>query len=186
VTAYWFEKRGEILIFYKGYPARPQADTPHSPFGSRNAAAVLKPGERFAKKIGFTILPEPTPGHWGHGWIGGLQIFPSQSGGWYGLLNASPTPPVPISEESEMREPAPSQGGWAYTSQDWPVCGWLLEDDPIEWIQQVPDDAHHVGECTNFWRHHLLILPNKDAYLYYNSGPYGQERLFGKYSISTE
>jgi hypothetical protein len=181
VTAYWFKSRGEILIFYKGYPGYPQTDTPHSPYGSRNAAAILIPGNSPARKIGCTILSEPSPDHWAHGWIGGLQIFPAKEGGWYGLLNASPTPPAPISEEPEMREPAPSQGGWAYTPEDIPVTGWKLDVEPIEWVKNLPDSACQMGESTNLWRHHLIILPNKEAYLYYNSGSYGQEQLYGKH-----
>ena len=178
ITAYWFEKQGEIVLYYKGYPRLPQQNQPHSPYGGCNAVAVMSPSDTVARKVAKTLSPSPNPEHWTAGFVGGLQIFPAVQGGWYGILNASPTPPVPVEQEPDMREPAPSLGGWAYTAEEWPVRGWRVADQPIEWIEDIPEEAQNVGEGVNLWRHHILILPNGEMYLFYNTGAYGQERLF--------
>lgn len=75
-----------------------------------------------------------------------------------------------------------SLGGWAYTRELFPVSGWRLMESPIEWIEQLPEQARRAGEAVNMWLHHLLILPGENAYLYYDSGPYGQERLFCRHT----
>ena len=180
ITAYWFEDRGQMLLFYSGYPQQPQPDQPHSPYGNSSAAAVMRPGDTVASKLGKVLSPASDPNHWMSGYIGGLQILPAERGGWYAVLNASPTPPAPVEEEPEMREPAPSLGGWAYTPQSWPVSGWQALDQPIEWIDDVPPEARRAGEGVNLWRHHVLVLPDGAVYLYYNSGSYGQERMFAR------
>jgi len=179
-TAWWFADRGEILVFYMGYPSAAQADQPHSPFGSVDAVAVMKPDDPVARKLGPVLRPSALPGHWTTGWAGGLQIIPAHDGGWFAVINASPTPPAPVAENPYMREPAPSLGGWAYTAESWPVKGWQVADEPIERIEDVPDAARQAGEGTNFWRQHLLVLPDGRMLLYYNSGPYGSEQMFAK------
>jgi len=181
VTAYWFEDREEILLFYKGYPRLAQPDQPHSPYGASNAAAVMRPSDVTARKLGRVLSPSPSAGHWTAGWIGGLQILPASRGGWYGLLSASPTPPAPLEREPVMREPAPSMGGWAYTPEEWPVKGWDVAEEPIERIEDIPAEALEAGEGVNLWRHHVLILPAGDVVLYYNTGMYGHERMFGRW-----
>lgn len=186
VTAYWFEKRGEILIYYMGYPLLPQLGQDNTPYGASSAAAVMRPGEDQAHKLGKVISPSTDPNHWTAGYIGGLQIFPALQGGWFGLLNASPTPPAPVEREPSMREPAPSLGGWGYTPEEWPVSGWQIDDQPIEWIQDIPIEALKAGEGVNLWRHHLTILPDNSMYLFYNSGSYGNERMFGRFIASQE
>lgn len=183
VTAYWFEKRGEILIFYKGYPLKPQEDQPHSPYGSSSAVAVMRPSDESAVKLGKVISPSLEKGHWTAGWIGGLQIFPAAHGGWYGLLTASSSPPLPVESEPMMREPAPSLGGWAYTPEDWPVKGWIVEDEPIVRLEDIPEKARKWGENTNLWRHHMLVHSPQHKYLYYNAGSYGQERMFVRRAV---
>jgi hypothetical protein len=186
VTAYWFEERGEILIYYMGYPQFPQSSQAHSPYGSCNAVAVMRPGDEYAKKLGKVISPSNKPNNWTGGYIGGLQIIPAFHGGWYGILNASPTPPASVEQEPSMREPAPSLGGWAYTPEAWPIHGWLVEDQPIEWIQDIPDAGLRAGEGVNLWRHHIAILPDMSMYLFYNSGSYGNERMFGRFITSQD
>lgn len=181
ITAYWFEERGEILLFYKGYPLLPQSDQPNSPYGGSNAVAVMRPSDRMARKLGKTLSPSSDPQHWTAGFVGGLQIFRAAQGGWYGILNASPTPPAPVEVEPDMREPAPSLGGWAYTPEEWPVAGWQVADEPIEWIDDIPDEALKAGEGVNLWRHHILVLPDGRICLFYNTGAYGQERMFGRH-----
>lgn len=178
VTAYWFAEHQQILVFYKGYPAKPQADQPHSPYGSSNAAAIMRPKDRQVKKLGKILAPSSDSDHWLAGWVGGIQIFPAAKGGWYGLLNGSFTPPASIEEEPEMREPAPSLGGWAYTAEEWPISGWKPEPHPIERIEDIPADARTNGEGVNIWRHHGFVAPDGNLYLLYNSGAYGQERMY--------
>jgi hypothetical protein len=181
VSAYWFEEQGEAVIYYMGYPRYPQTEQLNTPFGSSNAVAILRPGERNAKKIGKTVSPSPNPSHWTAGYVGGLQIFPAVQGGWYGILNASPTPPVSIEEEPMMREPAPSLGGWVYTPENYPLRGWQAMDEPIEWIEDIPAQAMNAGEGVNLWRHHIVVMPDHSIYLLYNTGSYGNEQLFGRY-----
>jgi hypothetical protein len=181
VSAYWFEAREEILIYYMGYPCRPQPDQTRTPFGSSNAVAILRPGDRMAAKKGKIIAPSAVPDHWTAGYVGGLQILPAADGGWYGILNASPTPPATVEEEPMMREPAPSLGGWAYTPDEYPLKGWQVMEKPIERIDEIPAQAINAGEGVNLWRHHLVLMADHSMYLLYNSGPYGNERLFGRY-----
>jgi hypothetical protein len=178
VTAYWFAEREQILLFYKGYPAQPQPDQLHSPYGSSSAVAVMRVSDRKARKLGKILSPISHTDHWLAGWVGGIQVFPAAQGGWYGLLNGSPTPPDSVEREPEMREPAPSLGGWAYTAQEWPVSGWEPEATPIEWIEDIPAEAQANGEGVNIWRHHGFVTPDGKLYLLYNSGCYGQEQLF--------
>jgi hypothetical protein len=177
VTAYWFEQRQQILLFYKGYPRHPLPDQPHSPYGSSSAAAAMCADDKKAQKLGKVISPGPAD-HWLAGWVGGLQLFPAAKGGWYGLINGSPTSPDPVDVEPDMREPAPSLGGWAYTPEDWPVRGWEADSSPIEWIEDIPAEARANGEGVNVWRHHGFVTSEGTMYLLYNSGPYGKERMF--------
>lgn len=176
-TAYWFPSRGEMLLFYKGYPARPQPLQPDSPWGSSLGAAIFKPGEARARKIGKLLAPSSQAGHWQAGWVSGIQLVPAVDGGWWGLMSGSPTPPAPIHEEPDMREPAPSLGGWARTKESWPVAGWTVEPNPIVRINDLPDEAKRGGMRVNLWRHHLLVAAS-GFYLFCNAGSYGREQMF--------
>lgn len=180
ITAYWFADKQRILLIYKGYPKVDQIDLPHSPYGNSTGIAIMRITDRKAKKLGRIIPPSSKTGHWSFGWIGATQLFPAEHGGWWGLVSGSPTPPESVEKEPEMREPAPSLGGWAYTPEEWPISGWHLSDRPIEWIDEIPEAAIQSGEGVNLWRHHILVLPNGHAYLYYNTGSYGNEQLFGR------
>lgn len=181
-TAYWFEERGEILIFYKGYPAQPQADQPLSPWGSNLCAAVMEPADLIAEKIGNVIVPNNEPNHWQSGWVGGLQIFPAACGGWFGLINGSPTPPPSIKDEPNIREPAPSLGGWAYSPETWPLEGWTVDREPIARIESLRTRERRLGVGVNLWRHHIAFAADgygrTRPYLFCNSGPYGKESMF--------
>ncbi|MCC7409056.1 MAG: hypothetical protein IT442_13390 [Phycisphaeraceae bacterium] len=179
-TAWWMPERQTILIFYMGYPRQAQADPPHSPWGSSSAAALLDPGQTTAKKLGPILRPAADPRHWTAGWIGGFQILPAAHGGWFALINASPTPPAPLEQNPHMREPAPSLGGWAYTPEAWPVTGWTVMPEPIERIEAVPPEAVQDGEGVNLWRHYLLPTPDGKMTLYYNTGSYGREQMFAR------
>ena len=77
VTAYWFEERGELLIYYKSYPLLPQAGHPNSPFGNGSAAAIMNPVSSDVTKLGRILNPAANPEHRTAGWIGGMQIFPA-------------------------------------------------------------------------------------------------------------
>ncbi len=178
VSAYWFESKQKILLFYKGYPMMPQRDQPYSPYGSSTAVAILEPHAQTAQKIGRIIAPSPSRLHWLFGWTSGIQLFPAQRGGWYGLMTGSPTPPIPVTEEPNMREPSPSLGGWAYTPQLFPINGWRAFEKPITTLEDIPKKAQENGEVVNLWRHHLLVDQQGDMYLYYNAGSYGQEQMF--------
>jgi len=181
-TAYWFKEKQKILIFYKGYPAKPQRDQPVSPLGSGLGAAEMSPGDKVAVKFGKILAPCVDSKHWASGWISTPNIFKAAKGGWYGFLNGAVNEPAPVEMEPAMREPAPSYGGWIYTPEEYPVKGWdYVQDRPVEWIDEIPEDARKEGEGTSFWKHNILVHPgNKKMYLYYHSGSYGHERLFGK------
>lgn len=178
VTAYWFEEKGKILLFYKGYPQCEQKDQPKSPYGSSTACAVLDPSEFKAKKLGRIMRPHDNIRHWSSGWNSGLQLIPKQGGGWYGLTTASPTPPDSLWNQLYMREPNPSLGGWAWCDEAFPSSGWHIDDEPISWIHTLSKEQTDLGQRVNLFRHHLLILEDGTRYLYYNSGPYFDEQLF--------
>ncbi|MCC7145313.1 MAG: hypothetical protein IT443_02585 [Phycisphaeraceae bacterium] len=183
VTAWWFPDRQSALLFYKGYPLHAQPDQPRSPWGSSNAPALWSPSvssPQPAQKLSPILKPSSDPSHWTAGWIGGLQLFPARAGGWFGLFNASPTPPVSVEQEKYMREPAPSLGGWAHTPQAWPISGWKPLDEPIERIASIPPAALQVGEGTNLWRHHALLTPDGKMTIFYNTGSYGREQMFAR------
>jgi len=179
-TAFWFAKQQKILIFYMAYPRRPQTDQPHSPYGHSNVVAEMGYSDTNAHRLGKALAPYAKPGHWAAGYINGIQLIPATQGGWYGILNASPTPPPSPEVEPEVREPAPSLPGWAYTPKTWPVSGWQLMDEPLEWLEQIPEDARLNGEGSNLWRHHLFFHPSGELFVLYNTGSYGEERMFAK------
>ncbi len=180
-TAFWFEKRQEILIFYMAFPAQAQRNHPHSPFGSSSCAAVMKPTELVATKLGPVIQPINEHGHRSYGWIGGLHLLPATGKGWWATLGGSPTPPVSPSESEHMREPSPAQTGWSFTPEAWPVRGWRVEPNPITNVDRLEPEALAEGEGHNLWRHHVLIDgEGKRLAIYYNTGAYGEERLFGR------
>ena len=60
---------------------------------------------------------------------------------------------------------------------DWKLDG---EHSPIEHPDDLAADAKQAGEGTNFWRHHLLRLPDGRARIYYNSGAYGCEQIYAR------
>ena len=185
ISGLYFPERRQILYFYMGYPLRPQP-IPHSPLGSAQAAAVQTIGEAQARPLGVVLRPAATPGHWAGGWVGGMQVLPASPQfsphRWIALLNASPTPPVAGDRANSREEPPPSLGGFATCDADFPDHDWHWCPDPIEWIAAIPPAARAAGEGVNFWRHHLLQLPDGRLGLFYNSGPYGQEQLYAKWA----
>ena len=181
VSGYYFPERETFLYFYMGYPAQAQPRK-ISPYGSAQAAAVQRVGELQATKVGIILPPCPHPGHWASGWVGGLQLLPGQAHRWIAVLNASPTAPDPTDTASFREEPPPSLGGFASCDEEWPVADWHWYPEPIEWLESLPPEAVQAGEGYNFWRQHLLALPDGTLALFYNSGYYGQEQMYLKTS----
>ena len=181
-TGWYFPDRQEVLIFYKGYPQVPQRDQPASLWGSSLAVARMKPTDTVAHKLGKMIAPVQRHGHWASGWVGPMQLFPSAGSGWWGMFNASPTSPAPVEESPWMREPAPSQAGWAFTPEASPIKGWQVQDQPILRVDRLTEAEAADREGVNFWRHHLAVLRDGRMLLLYNSGPYGHERMFGRWA----
>jgi len=179
-TAYYFEQEHKILIFYMGYPYEKQIEQPLSPYGSCSCVACLETDGMKLSKLGVALRPSLKLDSWARGYIGGLQLFKAKTKGWYALINASPTSPCSVTDDENMREPAPSLGGWAYTEEAFPDKGWQVLPHPIEYIHDIPDFAIADGEGENLWRHHLVVLPDRTAYCLYNSGRYGSEQMFGK------
>jgi len=174
-TAYWFADREEVLVFYKAYPRQPQTEQPHAPFGSALLAATWHPQKVHARRLGVVLRPEAN--QWAAGWVGGLQLLAGRKGsGWLGLLNASRTPPEQIS----LREPAPSMGGWATCSAEFPDQAWSLDKSYSPFIspESVTDDMKTAGIQVNFWRHHLLTTPEGQTRIFFNSGSYGEEQMY--------
>ena len=179
VTGYYFPGRQEFLYFYMGYPLMAQ-DGAISPYGSAQAVATQRLGEEVVTKQGVILPPCQTAGHWASGWVGGLQLLPGKTHRWIGLINASPTAPNPTDSSEAREEPAPSLGGFAFCDEDWPIRGWSFMPDPIEWIEEIPEEARRTGESTNLWRQHIVALDGGGGALFYNSGYYGQEQLYLK------
>ncbi len=182
VTGYYFPKRKEFLYFYMGYPGRRQPRKV-SPFGSAQAAATQKLGERVATKLGIILEPSQQPGHWASGWVGGLQLLPGVEHRWVAVVNASPTAPDPGNKEVWNEEPPPSLGGFAWCDESWPVTGWHFRPEPIEWVKDIPKDALDAGEGYNLWRQFIQVLPDGRLALFYNSGYYGKEQLYLKVGL---
>ena len=179
VTGFWFENRDEFLYFYMGYPKTAQ-DRKISPYGNASAVAAQKRGEPKARKLGVVLPPCQEPGHWASGWVGGVQILPGREHRWEAIVNASPAAPDPEDKSESREEPPPSLGGFAYCDEEWPVKGWTFSPQPIEWIEDIPKGAIENGEGVNLWRQHILVLPDGRYALYYNSGTYGKEQMYGK------
>jgi hypothetical protein len=66
VTGYYFAERDEFFYFYMGYPLKPQPRA-ISPFGSAQAVATQKSGEKVATKRGIVLEPTQQAGHWASG-----------------------------------------------------------------------------------------------------------------------
>jgi len=186
ITGYYFPDRKEFLYFYKGYPLKAQPRK-ISPFGSAQAVATQKLDEPKVTKRGIILEPEQQAGHWASGWVGGLQLMRGRDHRWIGLVNASPTPPdytpaSPTAKEVWNQEPPPSQPGFAWTDEEWPVKGWKFAPEPIEWVKDIPQSALDWGEGYNLWRHFIHILPDGRTAMFYNSGYYGKEQLYMKVS----
>ena len=165
----------ELVLFYKAYPARPQAGQPGAPFGSCSVAARWRPDAPRAGKIGPILRPGNDGHAWTRGWIGGVQPVPHEVG-WIGLLNASPTPP----DADSHREPAPSQGGWAVHEGGNIETGWRVDDTtgPIFSVNGLCETEREAGLGVNFWRHHLLVTPSGRERIFFNSGAYGREQMY--------
>jgi len=181
VTGYYFPERKEFLYFYKGYPLKPQPRK-ISPMGSAQAVATQKLDEPAVTKRGIILEPEQQTGHWASGWIGGLQLLRGRDHTWVALVNASPTAPDYTLKEVWTQEPPPSQPGFAWCDEEWPVTGWHFAPEPIEWVKDIPKSALDAGEGYNLWRHFIHILPDGRAAMFYNSGYYGKEQLYMKIS----
>jgi hypothetical protein len=181
VTGYYYPERKEFLYFYMGYPRKAQPREV-SPFGSAQAVATQKLGEKVATKRGVILEPCQQAGHWASGWVGGLQLLRGAQHRWVAVVNASPTAPDPGKKAVWTEEPAPSLGGFAWCDEEWPVRGWHFAPEPIEWVKDIPKDALDAGEGYNLWRQFIHILPDGRAALFYNSGYYGREQLYLKVS----
>ncbi|HLN30240.1 MAG TPA: hypothetical protein VK395_21030 [Gemmataceae bacterium] len=182
VTGYYFPKRHEFLYFYMGYPAKRQARK-ISPFGSAQAVATQKLGDKRATRCGVVLEPCQQAGHWASGWVGGLQLLRGNEHRWVAIVNASPTAPDPGKKAVWTEEPPPSLGGFAWCDEEWPVRGWHFSLTPIEWVKDIPKAALDAGEGYNLWRQFIHVLPDGRAALFYNSGYYGREQLYMKVSV---
>lgn len=182
VTGYYFADRKEFLYFYMGYPAKAQPRK-ISPFGSAQAVATQKLGEKVVTKSGIVLEPCQQAGHWASGWVGGLQLLRGKEHRWVAVVNASPTAPDPGNRAVWTEEPPPSLGGFAWCDEAWPVHGWHFYPQPIEWVKDIPKEALDAGEGYNLWRQFVHLLPDGRAALFYNSGYYGREQLYLKLSV---
>jgi hypothetical protein len=174
-TAYWFEKEKKVLIFYMAYPLIAQKDQPGSPFGSCTILTTWHPGDSVAyDKI--VLLKPGVDQSWIKGWIGGVQLLYAGKNRWYGLINASPTPP----EDKSNREPAPSLGGWIICNSKDLSKGWKVDTlySPLLDPDHLTKAELDAGLGVNFWRHHLLVTPDGKARIFFNSGKYGTEQMY--------
>ena len=175
-SAFWFADRKRVAIYYKGYPLEPQAEQPGAPFGSGTMLATWHPDESHARKIKIVMRPGQS-GEWNQGWMSSIQLFHDAGRkAWYGLHNASPTPPV----DRSHREPAPSLGGWVVCDGD-PLEGiWRADTQhsPFRRPEQLTSAELAAGVGVNFWRHHLLVTPQGRMRIFFNSGKYGSEQMY--------
>ena len=181
VSGYYFPRRKEFLYFYMGYPRKAQPRK-ISRFGSAQAVATQKLDEKVATKRGVILQPYQQSGHWAAGWVGGLQLLRGHEHRWVAVVNASPTAVDPGKSAVWTEEPPPSQAGFAWCDEQWPVTGWHFAPQPIEWVKDIPKSALDAGEGYNLWRQFIHILPDGCAALFYNSGYYGREQLYLKVS----
>lgn len=178
ITGYYFPERDEVMYFYMGFPKSPQREI--SPFGSAQCVAVEHLAEGRIEKLGPIIEPVQSAGHWASGWLGGLQLLPGRDTPWIAVLNASPTPPDPGGGLINSEEPPPSLGGFATCANAWPIDGWSVEAEPVEWVEAIPPEAEADGERDNLWRHHVLMTGDGRVGLFYNTGTYGAEQIYAK------
>ncbi len=175
-TAYWFADRDSVAIFYKAYPAKAQKKQPGAEFGSGTVLAFWHPNAPEARKV--RVLQRPGQSDdWNQGWISTPQIFyHEKTKSWYGLINGSPTPP----EDESHREPAPSLGGWVQSTGDWINAEWepVSEYSPFRYPEDLNPHELEAGLGVNFWRHHMLVTPEGQARIYFNSGQYGTEQMY--------
>lgn len=176
-TAYWFEERNEVIIFYKAYPKVRQESQPGSPFGSGTVIARWHPNMDRAQKI--RVIQRPgTCDAWNQGWMSTPQVlYDAQNDQWYGLINGSPTAPI----DESHREPAPSLGGWvACKAGQWLDSDWEPDTlhSPFLFPEDLTSEQIEAGLGVNFWRHHLLVTPKGQARIYFNSGKYGTEQMY--------
>jgi hypothetical protein len=54
-------------------------------------------------------------------------------------------------------------------------------ENAIEWINDIPQPAIQAGEGVNLWCPHIVLQPDRLIFLLYNTGSYGNERMFGRY-----
>jgi hypothetical protein len=174
-SAFWFEDRQRVGIFYKGYPVEPQAEQPKAPFGSGTILATWHPRDERAQQVRIVMRAGRTEA-WNQGWMSSIQLFRTPAGAWYGLHNASPTPPV----DRSHREPAPSLGGWVVCDGH-PLDGnWQADTrhSPFRHPDQLTPAERAAGVGVNFWRHYLLVTPRGQVRIFFNSGAYGTEQMY--------
>jgi hypothetical protein len=176
-TAYYFEDRNEVVIFYKAYPKFEQDEQPGSRYGSGTVLATWHPDRQKAKKIKIIQRPGQMNA-WNQGWMSTPQIFYDEKNKtWYGLINGSPTSP----EDDSHREPAPSLGGWVVNKPgQWLDGDWGPDsrNSPFLYPQDLTKEQLEAGLGVNFWIHHLMVTPEGEKRIFFNSGPYGQEQMY--------
>ena len=175
-AAYWMPDKQRVAIFYKGYPLLSQEQQPGAAFGSGTILADWHPREAAARKVKIILRPGVND-TWLKGWISTPQLFfDARTRNWYGLINGSPTPPADVSH----REPSPSLGGWIVCDGENLEGPWRIDTthSPFRTPEQLTRPELDAGLGENFWRHHLLVTPDGQARIYFNSGQYGHEQMY--------
>lgn len=175
-SAFWFADRQTIGIFYKGYPTDPQIEQPRAAFGSGTILATWHPNDKYARKVRILMRAGQTAA-WNQGWMSSIQLLRSPDRpAWYGLHNASPTPPA----DQSHREPAPSLGGWVVCDGHPLEGSWQADEvhSPFVYPEKLSAAERAAGLGVNFWRHHLLVTPQGKVRIFFNSGAYGTEQLY--------
>jgi hypothetical protein len=73
-SAFWFEDRKRVAIFYKGYPTQPQVAQPAAPYGSGTMLATWHPRERHASKSKI-VMRAGLSKAWNQGWMSSIQLL---------------------------------------------------------------------------------------------------------------
>jgi len=98
-TAYYFEDRKEVAIFYKAYPKYEQAEQPGSVFGSGTVLATWHPDLEKAEKIKIIQRPGLMKA-WNQGWMSTPQVFYDEKNKtWSGFPNVM----LPVKRKTAVR-----------------------------------------------------------------------------------
>ncbi|MGI8747509.1 MAG: hypothetical protein ACR2J4_04025, partial [Deinococcus sp.] len=157
---------GKVYLWYMGSPA-----VPHPRYGLAQrlhlTAGTSPDGPLTFPRI--VLDPSSNAANWDHGWIGGVQVVKRPDGTWVMIYNAGRARPLTVASE-----PEPSLSGMATARS---LAGPWTRDTRNPYTSVV-NGQPGILENTNIWRTFLILNRQMGRwYLFYNTGPAGQERI---------